>query len=270
MSYTMTMLPIVPQPYLKYIDICPAFMALAHLVGAEGMDEYTAFYRDTGRYVVLDNSIIENAQVTIEDLVEKANMIRAQEIILPDVYKDSKATFARIKQDITWLEENKKLSDFKLHVVPQGNSMDDWLKCAANIIHTFGAYVDVIGIPKHLVDTCQDRDARMKAIYQLQEICPELDKFQIHLLGCWRTPLEVLTCAKASEQGLIPEIRSCDSAISYVYARKGLKFSDDDRPDKDPIDFANGIIEDEMLLQYNLAAWVDIGNPSAERTVYFM
>lgn len=263
------MATILPQPYLHMTQEAEVHMALAHLVGAEGMEQYTNFYKDL-RYglKILDNGVIENAQVDIETLVQKADMIGASEIILPDVYKDSKATFRRVEKDIHWLKEHN--IEKRVMVVPQGASLDDWLKCALALLNNFGTEIDVIGIPKHLIVTANDRDARLKAIAQLADLCPTMDSYQIHLLGCWRTPLEVLTIAKASEQKIIPEVRSCDSAIAYVYARKGKKFSDDDRPDSDPIDFKNGIIKEELLLEYNVAAWIMVGEPAADRAVYFL
>lgn len=263
------MATIVPQGYLGLTECSRMHMALAHLVGAEGMETYTKFFKETAcGYKILDNSVIENAQVTLEELVEKAELINADEIILPDVYKDSRETFRRISRDISWIREHgiKK----ELMVVPQGNSLDDWLKCATALIHNFGPEINTIGIPKHLVATCKDRDARLKAIAMLTEMCPVFETMQIHLLGCWKTPLEVLTIAKAAEQGIIPLVRSCDSAIAYVYARKGLKFSDDDRPDSDTIDFENGRLSNELLLEYNIAAWIAVGEPGVDRAVWFL
>ncbi len=263
------MVPIVPQPYLHLIDGVSYHMALAHLVNKPGMEAYTKFYASTTDYVILDNGVIENDQVTIEELVKKAHIIAADEIILPDVYKDAKATYEKVAESIAWLNKNEH-DNFKIHVVPQGSNMEEWLQCAHQLINRFGMEIDTIGIPKHLIDTCNNRDARLLAIAALTEMVPYLSQYDIHLLGCWKTPLEVLTIAKASAQGNIPRVRSCDSAIAYVYARKGLKFSDDDRPDSDPIDFENGLIEDEMLLNYNLAAWDDIGDSSADKAIRFL
>lgn len=272
MGYTMKMATIVPQNYLELTADAPIHMALAHLIGAEGMEAYTDFYKNIGGYKILDNGAAEGNQVTIQNLIEKAELIGANEIILPDVMKDSRETFYRAKEDIAWLRKECLDNRYKLQIVPQGDSLDDWLKCASNCIHHFGMDISAIGVPKHLVKTCNDRDARLKAIYDLSQLCPEIDQYDIHLLGCWKTPLEVLFCAKASEQEIIPPIRSCDSAIAYVYADAGLKFSDDDKPHNSPINFKDGKIraKDEMLLQYNIASWIAIGNPAAERTIYFL
>jgi hypothetical protein len=102
-------------------------MALAHLVGAPGMETYTEFYMNCEGYVILDNGVIENAQVTMEELVAKAAIIGADEIILPDVYKDAKATYKRVKESLQWLDTHEH-GDFKIHVVPQGSSMEEWVK----------------------------------------------------------------------------------------------------------------------------------------------
>lgn len=264
----MEMATIVPQRYIDITKDSKMHMALAHLVGVEGMEKYTEFFENAQGFRILDNGLIENAQVTVEDLLQKAELINADELILPDVYKDSRETFRRVSADIKWLRGHGY--EKKIQVVPQGDSLDDWLKCAMALITNFGTEIDTIGIPKHLIDTAADRDARLKAIAMLDEMCPTFRSFDIHLLGCWKTPLEVLTIAKAAEQGIIPVVRSCDSAIAYVYARKGLKFCDDDRPDNKPIDFADGKIKEELLLEYNVASWICVGDPDVERGIYFI
>lgn len=275
-QYQMQMINIVPQPYLSLVKTQNYHMALAHLIGAEGMETYTKFHAQTTGYVILDNGVIEDSQVTIKDLVAKANIIHAQEIILPDIYKDARATINSIADSLEWIDSHKDQTyengkpKFKIQVVPQGDSFESWVKCANTIINNFGSYIDVIGIPKHLIDTCMNRDARLLAIDELAEINGMFEYFDIHLLGCWEAPLEVLFIAKACMQGIIPEVRSCDSAIAYVFAREGLKFSDAPRPNSKAIDFERGHVENEMLLQYNIATWIDTGNASPNKPIFFM
>lgn len=264
------MAAIVPQNFLHLTAESRMHMALAHLVGEPGYEQYTEFFanRKKGSYCILDNGVIEGQPMPIETILKKAEMIHADEIVLPDAYKDSQKTIEMVDEAFAYLKKKNALFKYKCMVVPQGDSMDAWLYCAKHLITHYGMLINTIGIPKHLIDTCKERDARLYAISDLNdEVC--LEGFDIHLLGCWKTPLEVLTIAKASEQGIIPEIRSCDSAIPYVYARSGLRFSDDDRPDSDPIEFQKGHCN-EMLLTYNILAWHAVGDPTAERTVYFL
>jgi len=267
------MASIVPQNYLNMTEDADIHMALACFVGEEDYEDYTKFFREKRKpdsFLILDNGIIEGKPMPFEECVRRADIIHADEIILPDLYKDNNGTYNAIKEAITYYIQHDMLDHrFRLMAVPQGNSMDDWLDCAVRIISDFGIYISTIGIPKHLIDTCQERDGRLIAISNLQDRVPHLGEWELHLLGCWKTPLEVLMCNKASEQGIIPKIRSCDSAIPYVYARHSMRFSDDDRPDKDPIDFKKGQCS-EMWLAYNIAAWNSIGDPNTERGIYFL
>ena len=269
----MKLASIVPQNYLHMTTEANFHMALAHLIGEPGYEEYTAFFqnRKRGSFCILDNGVIEGNPMPIETIIDRAILIGADEIVLPDAYKDGPATVHMVEDALKVLIE--RFGDhgwpFKLMAVPQGDSAESWLECARLLLDEFGLYIDTIGIPKHLIDTAGSRDARLYAISDLADSYGNLEGYEIHLLGCWKTPLEVLTIAKASEQGIIPTVRSCDSAIPYVYARHGLRFSDDDRPDTDPIDFKKGYCN-EMLLLYNLIAWQCVGDPSSERGVYFL
>ena len=268
----MKLASIVPQNFLHLTEQSDFHMALAHLIGKEGYEEYTSFFknRKEGSFCILDNGVIEGNPMDIETIIERAMTIKADEIVLPDAYKDVTKIIRLVDNAIKVLIQRFGENNwpFKLMVVPQGDSEERWLSCATILLSTYGAYINTIGIPKHLIDTVGVRDARLYAISNLAERI-DLEGFDIHLLGCWKTPLEVLMISKASEQCIIPTVRSCDSAIPYVYARNGLRFSDDDRPDKDPIDFHRGHCS-EMLLKYNIMAWVCIGDPSAERGVYFL
>ena len=268
------MASIVPQNYLNLTSEAKMHMALAHLIAEPGYEQYTEFfmYRKQDAFCILDNGVIEGSPMPIETILDKAEIIKANEIVLPDAYKDKNKTIDMVDDAMRKIAdrfEGEPIKPFNIMVVPQGDSMDSWLICAEHIINKWGHCIDTIGIPKHLIDTCGERDARLLAISNLADLNPNISQFNIHLLGCWKTPLEVLTIAKASEQGIIPRVRSCDSAIAYVYARNGLRFSDDDRPDKDPIDFKLGHCNETLLL-YNMCAWVSIGDPSAERGVWFL
>lgn len=268
----MQMASIVPQNFLEMTAEANFHMALACFIGEEGYEKYTEFFRNRkeGSFCVLDNGVIEGKPMPFAECVHRAELINADEIVLPDVYRDNHGTYEAVKEAIDYYVQNDMFDNrFRLMVVPQGNSMEDWLDCAVNLLNDFGTHISTVGIPKHLIETCNERDGRLIAISNLYERFPDLHEWDIHLLGCWKTPLEVLVCAKASEQGIIPHIRSCDSAIPYVYARNGLRFSDDDRPDTDPIDFKKGHC-DKTILLYNLCSWVSIGDPNAERGIWFL
>lgn len=256
---------IVPQKFTDMIAQDDMHMALAQLIGEPGMEDYTDFYKNGRKfysYLILDNGAAEGKTMPIAMIADKAELIRASEIVLPDAYKDAKDTLRLHADAIDYLLERYDGAEnipFKLMAVPQGSNREEWMACAKELLTTYPDIIDTVGIPKHLVDTWGSRDARLEALALLdQEKDFNIRNYEIHLLGCWKTPLEVLMVAKAAEQGSIPMVRSCDSAIPYVYARNNMRFDDDDRPDNNPIDFKDGDC-DEITLGCNLVDWRNVG-----------
>lgn len=249
---------ILPQPYLSLIKQEDYHMCLANLIGAPGMEAYTEFYRKQGfnknSYLIMDNGLIEGNPRPVDELIYKAQYLQADEFILPDVFCDSKATLEAIQGAY----ELGKSSGIKMMAVPQGNTLDEWLDCASEIIGNFRG-IEVLGIPKVLVKIA-GRDGRLIAIRKLEEKSPMLRHKEIHLLGCWQTPLELLFIDKAQRSGLIPKVRGVDSAIPYVFARAGVRLDSDDRPDGNPIDFKDGIIQNKALLERNIVIWKNAGD----------
>lgn len=258
---------ILPQTYLKHVQYDTYHMCLANLIGEPGMERYTNFYREQAyrvdSYVIMDNGLIEGNPRPISELVAKARVLQADEFILPDVFKDKKATLDAIQDAY----KEACAAEIRMMAVPQGSTLEEWLSCACEIIGNFRE-IEVIGVPKVLVDIA-GRDGRLFAIKQLVEMSPMLKHKQIHLLGCWKTPLEVLTIDKASRSGIIPMVRGVDSAIAYVYTRAGIAIDSDDRPDQQPIDFKHGLLENgqlghdarmQCLLRGNLSKWRAAGD----------
>jgi len=245
---------ILPQNFLNLVKGDSYHMCLAHLIDKPGMENYTRFFKNgiaDDSYVIMDNGLIEGNPRPIEELIEKADMLGANELILPDVFKNSVETIKAVGAAMSYLENHP--TDINLMAVPQGKNLPDWLCCAEMLLQY---PIKCLGIPKVLV-SMGGRDGRLQALDALYQRCPEISGLDIHLLGCWQTPLEILTIAKAESQGLIPTIRGVDSAIPYVYARAGLRISDDDRPDSEPVNFEHGEVQNDLLLALNIEAWRD-------------
>lgn len=278
---------IVPQTYLELTEDNSYHLCLAHLIGAPGMEKYTKFFRNLPRscpchplqqnYVIMDNGVIETgSSMTIDTLVNRAFMINADELVLPDVYKNKEATLAVIDKAHDFIVQQGLTQDFTYMAIPQGSSLKEWIDCADYIVQNYGlqagGHVTCLGIPKMLVEIA-GRDGRLDALGTLGEMHPDLNVgFHIHLLGCWKTPIEIMMLEKAARQELIPYIRGVDSCLPYVYARASKRFSDSDRPDSNKIDFKEGKLHprDELLLKLNLLAWQDAGDMSEDKTVWFL
>jgi hypothetical protein len=238
---------ILPTNHLHLIRSRNYHMCLAQLIGID--QKYTEFYKEQAKkedsYVIMDNGVIEGDCRPIEEIVKKALMIGADEIILPDVFVNQAETLDKSYRALRYVKDNFPL---KLMAVPQGKTFDEWMDCAIAMIDWD---IDCIGIPKVLVKIA-GRDGRLAALELLGNKLRGLD---IHLLGCWTTPLEVLFIERAVKDKKIRPVRGVDSAIAYVYTRAGLNITDQDRPDSNPIHFSTEYVTNEELLIRNINCW---------------
>lgn len=236
---------ILPTAYLEMIRDDDYHMCLAHLIGNDPV--YTDFYKqigkEDGKYLIMDNGVIEGDCRPIDEIVRKALSVQADEIILPDVFRDTEATLKSSYDALRYVRGNFPL---RVMVVPQGNSLDEWLGCALAMIDWD---IDCIGIPKVLVHLA-GRDGRLEALKMLGNRLRGLD---IHLLGCWTTPLEITTISRAVYDKHILPVRGVDSAIPYMYTKKGILLCDDDKPHI-TVDFQDTRV-DYSLLERNVRLW---------------
>lgn len=252
-------------------------MCLVHLLYKEGMEQYTEFYdkigHDPDKLLIMDNGVIEGDQFLISNICDVAETIGASEIILTDKLKDAIGTFDSVAADISYIHQrytdHRRKVPFGLMVVPQGNSLQEWVDNAELLVSSFPDYISTIGVPKHLVETCGMRDARIQAIAQLAARINTAD-YNFHLLGCWTNPLEVLAIAKASADCKIPMVRSCDSIIAYKYAEENQLFWDGDRPNSNPVDFENDYTENIEALGTNIISWTAMGDPINPKNTVFI
>lgn len=271
----MEMATILPQAYLPLIKNQKYHMCLAHLIADDitveqsGLLTYTDFYKDQclqlDKYVIMDNGVIEGSPVPINRLLDKANFLGIQEMILPDVFGDGPRTINAVVNALDYLDG--KLGQFNLMAIPHGRTIDQWVACAKQLLEF--SQITCLGVPKLLTMTC-GRDARLHAIAELANSGAR--EVNYHLLGCNTSPLEVTIIAKASDNHQIPMVRGCDSVIAYKFAQHGLRFCDDDRPESLPIDFADGTLAEDVkhFLPWNIQAWQDAGDVSKNKNVWFI
>ena len=267
----MKLATILPTKYLWLSADEDYHMCLAHLI--EEDVEYTNFFRDMsarGHYVIMDNSVIENAQVSINELCGKARRIGASEIILPDAFMDCEKTLNMTAEALNFVRTH--CPELKVMVVPQGKNLSEWLDCF-NMMLTWN--VDCIGIPK-VVSTFPEVGnlERGKVLAEIKDIIDEYNelhdrKTDIHLLGCWYSPLELQVISKLEAQGGVPVVRGCDSAIAYAFASNKLLIGESDRIQGIPVNF-NDTNVDMDLLEENIKRWyasVDL-TPSKIKKLY--
>lgn len=239
---------ILPQAFLHQAVQQTYHMALAHMIQEPEYQNYTSFFREQakreGSFVMMDTGLIEGNARPIEELLRKAKFLGAHEMVLNDVYMKAipslEATYAAL--NFVTAHGHKGI---QLMGIPQGRNLPEWLEAAKEII---ALGVDTIGIPKVLT-SLGGPNARLQA---LEELSPFIQEGQeVHLLGCWESPIELATIENYVRQAKIVPVRGCDTVLAYAYAQANMRFSDGERP-QGSIDFQATSV-DEKLLQYNIS-----------------
>lgn len=180
----------------------PYIMALAHLV------KQYPHYRDAlrrcnaDRYIILDNSIIETGEACdLFQLAVLADLCCADEIVLPDVFRNGEATFRLVQQSIEQLDKDGMFHGKRMAVV-HGTDIHEWVQYFNLTANCDG--VDVIGIPKVVCEWTDDGTRR-----ELVEYAAKHTDKPIHLLGVYGT-------FKEFEGMPISAIRSVDTSLGAL------------------------------------------------------
>lgn len=232
---------ILPTKYLHMIKEDDYHMALAHLIGED--KEYTDFYREQSRrgaFIILDNGTHEGKLLDTAELIKRAQLVGAHEIILPDKLTDMEFTLTHGAEAISTMGYEAR-SSLRLMAVPQGRDLKEWKECVDAMKNW---PVETIGIPKVLVTT-DGPFGRWDAVTYVLKNFPE---YNIHLLGCWHEAEEVQMLRHR-----FSAIRGVDSALPFFYAKKGLELGDGRKPQL--IMSSGDTVEDEVLLSKNVNTW---------------
>lgn len=177
-------------------------MLLSHL-----KDYYPKRVKGDNCYRIMDNSLIElGGAVDMIQLVTAATCCDANEIILPDVFQDYDKTWRSVDKALSWLYQKGFNDHFRLMVVCQGKTIDDFERCFDRLVGI--KEVHCIGIPK--VSETLHRQGRPYFEYLWQQGCPK----DIHLLGCW-TSLDEIKQYQHPE--MIRSIDTCIPALNSIY-----------------------------------------------------
>lgn len=211
----MNLCSITPVKQAAWAYEAPMVMLLTHLV-----ERHKSYVKEALKhpnvYKILDNSLIELGEaLTMERLVAAAEKINANEIVLPDVFKDGEATVKKAKESILWLKENDLLGKYKIMVVCHGNNEDEWHSCFKQLNEI--EEIDVIGVPKVVSTWLPDKNRK-----NLSHIFLNTTK-QIHFLGAWYNLAELLKLGKK----VWNTIRSADTCLPSLYVIQNKKIWED-------------------------------------------
>ena len=171
--------------------------------------------RDKARrkpYIIMDNSLIElGFPLPLKDVIEAAEIVRANVIVLPDVLGDRIQTLNLAAQSVEEIHELRASSPYarkvKMLGVAQGKTFNDFFSCARDMIQTLG--VEAISIPRHAVAKI---GSRVKLVEEVRKYGKPL-----HLLGFSDNLLDDFTAL--STMGVM----GIDSALPIWYGLQGFE-----------------------------------------------
>lgn len=227
----MKLIHILPMSNLHYCDNYKYFMALTHLV--ESNVVYREWLKRYKGYTILDNSIVELGDaVDIARVCDAAELINADEIILPDVMEDGVATCAKVAEAIDYLfKRYGREWPFKIQAVVQGKTYEEVEECFNQLEDN--PDIDVIGIPKHLSNKHPFGRVGFEKLWM------HSDK-KIHLLGLADTFTEL------AQYKYPDNIRTCDTSLLTVLIKTATNLGAF-RPLGAKIDFETDFIGEELF-----------------------
>jgi hypothetical protein len=164
--------------------------------------------RKRGDFIIVDNGAVEVAYskelepISFEKVLELASAIKADEVVMPDVFRDMDKTLSHTQAALPHVPIRHRM------FVPQGDSIDGWKNCMSTM-YQWGARS--IGIPKHMERFNGGRYYLCKWIEQMSYH----NVMDFHLLGVWDSPeAEVKPIAKD-----FPWVRGIDTGVAYAYAQ---------------------------------------------------
>lgn len=195
----------------------PMVMLLTHLV--EKDPEYVKLALEhPENYKILDNSLIElGGALSMDRLVAAAEKVKADEIILPDVFKDGEATVRSAKNSIQWLRDHNKLGIYKLMAVCHGTTPEAFKKCFDELSSL--PEIDVIGIPKVMSSFNWVTNRNRASLFDIFKD----GNAEIHFLGSWYQLGELLTMPKK----VYSRVRSCDTCLFALDVIQNIDFFTD-------------------------------------------
>ena len=216
----------LPLSLLEYsMDWNDYEYCLPHLLDKHA--DYRQYFldsRERDRFIIMDNGLFEGVTHTIQDLLEKIELIKPDIFIVPDEWNDSTITSKNAKH---WLQYKMPMRT-KLMVVLQGKTVSDihllYQQCvdlgythfAFN--HSSVVYQELGGSENALANQSVGRVLLIQYLLQQKVI---KDHHYIHLLGA-STPQEFTFYRDA-----IPNlVNSVDTSNPIICGALGIKYTE--------------------------------------------
>jgi hypothetical protein len=180
---------------------------------------YAQYYNEASRppdaHVILDNGAFEGWSMMPEDLASAATLVGADEVVLPDVLDESKATLKMSWQAARYLADKTDIKGCMF--VPQAHTFEGWFKCLETWLDVwydkqmFEHLALSIGVPGHR------REAW--TITQFEEAMETLRRVgkPVHLLGVQDVQEFIEQLPIAHTTG----VRGVDTSLAFALGAAG-------------------------------------------------
>lgn len=239
------------------------------IIGDQKTATYINFYKNSHKYKILDNGAFEMEKEGVGcnfyDVINAANVIQANEIILTDYLYECGKTINAIYNCIRILDKKDLKGKFILHAVVQGNNKEEWMDCFDKLMAI--DEIDVIGLSKLSVPKCfglpDEKNgpvakSRVQAInyiinsglYKIEKDYLRKNAYRgkrIHLLGGdnW-TSYELMVLSK------YPFIRSIDTSMPIWYGLHRKSIDINSGKCKEFLDKVNLFTSQEIVPEINI------------------
>jgi len=235
---------------------------LPHLL--DQYEEYKDFFlqsRDTGRHIMMDNSLHELGVPYSEDrLLYWLDELKPQEFFVPDYWEDKTRSVVSAKK---WSAIQYNFPDITFIAVVQAKSITETAECYQaykdfgydKVAFSYGAsyYNEVSSHPNKTLGKAL---GRIQVISKLKEWNIINDRDKIHLLGC-SVPQEFGWYKD------LPYIESLDTSNPVMAGVEGIEYSKNGLYIK-PTSNMNTVFENKKLnvdlIKYNVAMFKQINN----------
>lgn len=214
-------LSIIAPPALCYYEgltdyhLLPAHHLQSPNVGAE----LRTFYRRLkarGDYLILDNGVTERGYaMEILPLLQLAQSVGAQEVVLPDSFDDAVETFELVNQALDQAAHAVVLPpNVKFMAVVHGKTPEEWTWLYNEFANN--PRIAVLGLPKVMSRNFINRTA-----FVLNYLQRERAGKEHHLLGVWDSPRELYDIGTK-----LPWIRGIDTSLPVMSGIYGERIND--------------------------------------------
>jgi hypothetical protein len=153
----------------------------------------------------------------IRDVLAAAHLMLADEVVLPDVFRDGPATVEAAKEASFTARTSLLGRQFTLAAVAHGKTAQEWVDCYRALAEIPG--VGCIHIPK-VMDELWPYGGRAGLVHWLDNSPYRAPHVEHHLLGIWTNPIELVSYSR------VGWLRGIDTALPVQAAIQGVLFHD--------------------------------------------